>query len=103
MSQSQIDICLNCTKTFCVGTCKLIQDEINIWCIKKTRTLKNGEIKESYITHVKGKIVGSRKDVNRAKMFSLADAKRTVKKLMNLQKTSDFDIVKWSDEVEKNN
>ena len=63
MSQSQIDICLNCTKTFCVGNCKLIQDEINIWCIKKTRTLKNGEIKESYIHYIKGKTVYSRTDV----------------------------------------
>lgn len=103
MSQSQIDICLNCTKAFCTGTCKLIQDEINIWCIKKTRTLKNGEIKKSYIYNIKGKVVNSRTDVNKAKKFSVADAKRAIKKLRKIAKTSDFEIVRWSDEIEKNN
>lgn len=101
--QEQIDICLNCTKPRCVGTCKLVSDkELKMWIIKRTTTLKNSVQRTSYIACLRGnKIINSGTNIFRAKRFTMADAKKIAKKLQSCAKENvKFEIVERNVEIE---
>ena len=90
-----INICLNCKKAVCRGTCELVTQNKREYVIRRIFLSKKGEMKISYITHVGPKYICTSQDIEKARRFTQQAAKELIPSIkLKAGPQSKFDAVK---------
>lgn len=103
-----IDICLNCKKKKCVGTCELMRpvtkrsENGGQYIIKRSYVTQKGIEKTSYVHHIRKNWVNGVKSVMFAKKYTLDEAKKAIEECKAVSRDIvRYEIVKRSEEFEK--
>lgn len=101
----EIDICLNCTREKCRGSCKLMEEKVvKEYIVKRSYVTAKNELKVSYISHAGGvrKPVTSTTNIFMARLRTLEGAELLLEQVKRRCKTgTHLEIVKRSEELER--